>query len=379
MDNYYIYRVNVQYDGFYPENIRERSQGGKFIFNWRAYIDNLDIGDVVLVYFLGSGVRDGIYAITKVEEINARLYESNVIADILYSSNNNWHPIVSKKEYKSLFRGIMYRPRGAEIVISASNETQIINIIKESRELTHELTKIGVSLPGLSAPLILDFNKIPLVDPKRDYSPKLKRLNIVSAFWIRPKQATWLKFIGWLSNISTLFYKYKSGDLSHIKEFGRALGGIIKTYIGEHRLAVDFMISVPLSEEKRRQGEIDRVSFLCECLSDYLGIPYLNVLTLEGNISRVRYKRLGLSNRKFIRDYTANLRISRKGLKAVNDSKGKILIVDDVFTDGVTTETIKKFVFRQFPHNKIEIHKGTLGVMAKVNNISSKLRERWHN
>ena len=379
MDNYYIYRVNVSYDGFYPENIDERSDKDRFVFNWRGYLDNVEEGDIVLVYFLGPGCQDGIYAVTKVEEIIENGYENNVVAEILYASRDNWTPIIAKKDHVQTFRDIMYRPRGAEIILSSSNEESIVSILRTCTGLTRQLTKLNVTLPGISLPAAFSLDAIPLVNPQRDFKPWLKRRELTSAFWIRPRQASWMKYIRWMSYLSSLFYKYKSGDMTYTSEFARKLGEAIEAYVRDNSIDFDLMLSVPLCEYKKQHREIDRVRLLCEELSEIIQVPYEQAFVLQGKISRVSYKRRGLSTHQFITDYRGSLSISRKCVRNIRNGNGNILLVDDVLTDGVTTDLVRNFLHESLHPMELSVHVATLAVMAKVGNISPQLQKRWRN
>ena len=65
----YLYKINSSYDGFTPQKIEERMEKRTFLtFNWREYFDDVELGDIVFTYFIGSNVTKGIYLICKVSK-----------------------------------------------------------------------------------------------------------------------------------------------------------------------------------------------------------------------------------------------------------------------------------------------------------------------
>ena len=56
----YLYKINSSYDGFTPRKIEERMEKSTFLtFNWKEYFDEVELGDIVFTYFIGSTVTKG--------------------------------------------------------------------------------------------------------------------------------------------------------------------------------------------------------------------------------------------------------------------------------------------------------------------------------
>ena len=128
----------------------------------------------------------------------------------------------------------------------------------------------------------------------------------------------------------------------------------------------DYIINVPLSPDKKTDGELDRVDLVCEILSQVLNVSYAkNVLVLTQPISRRDYKRRGL-NYRFATDYF-NFLHWRTSYSLDNKN---ILIVDDVITDGKTLKTIAKKALNRYPHARL--YAATCGLMAKMRNMTSR-------
>jgi len=109
-------------------------------------------------------------------------------------------------------------------------------------------------------------------------------------------------------------------------------------------------------------------------------LPYEHLFILNGRISRRLYKKKGFFTEKFIADYKQNLTIRKKKILKglVNSGEGMILI-DDVYTDGVTTSTVIDCCRNISGCENLEVKVITLGLMVKVSNISDKYKRRLCN
>jgi predicted amidophosphoribosyltransferase len=56
---------------------------------------------------------------------------------------------------------------------------------------------------------------------------------------------------------------------------------------------------------------------------------------------------------------------------------GSILLIDDVYTDGLTTATIVDALKQKFPDGTVDVTIATLRIMAKQNNMNRDLIESW--
>ena len=80
---YFLYRINSGYDGFLPCHIPGRAYRQCISYNWRAYCENLEPGDIALTYFAGQGCRKGIFAVAKILSIKIGVRKSNVVGRLL--------------------------------------------------------------------------------------------------------------------------------------------------------------------------------------------------------------------------------------------------------------------------------------------------------
>lgn len=189
--------------------------------------------------------------------------------------------------------------------------------------------------------------------------------NIVSPFWILPRQSWWMKLSYSQHIISRIFYAFKSGYDLYARLFAEAIIIAIERNDCFKKVKFDFVTNVPLSPEKKAAGELDRVDLVCSILNLILGLPYLkDALVLSKPISRREYKFRGKSSSEFSGDY---FRFLEWNMKQSLDDK-RILVVDDVITDGKTLTTFAKKVHEKYP--KAQLYVATCGVMAKMRNMT---------
>lgn len=370
MSNYFIYRINTSYDGFTPEKIPERINNKKFQYNWGAYLEAVDKNDIVLTYFTGS-CRPGIYLISRVIATSIGKREANVEGKVI--AYNPQKPLVDRSRNKTLFEKLWVRPRGAELVVPESAERQIFELIKEYAPY--------VILPGSPEFPTLNLSDVPRIDLTQDISSYLARFKIIGTFWIRPSQASWIASApNWLSYITGSFSKFKGGDPSNVESFAVALSDQIIAHYKPTGRYFSAICSVPLNEAKKKAGEYDRVRELAVRVAGRIGVPYKPLFELAGNVSRRLYKLTGLAESCFKEDYLANLRIkeTRPFIEAINEGK-MLLLVDDVFTDGVTTRTIVEGCRNAVNDNRLEFVVATLGIMTKKRNMAARVYENWEN
>lgn len=374
-----MYRINPSYDGFFPSTIPERISRGIIKYNWGAYVESLERGDIVLTYFGGAGCRKGIYGIAVVRNVNVTSNEMNVTARLLHYSCDDRVPLVPVQEHRDLFQKIRTRPRGAEVVVPDSHSSAVYEALASNEELLAEARKWNIDLPGESRLRAISLRQIPLVNLDNDLSTGIQDKGLIPVFWIRPRQASWIvRAPRWLSHISRIFNAFKSGDSSRLDYLSDRMVQQIRRTAPRAQSVFSFILSVPLNETKRASGEVDRVRRLTEAISNKIRIPYLDIFKLQGNISRRLYKHLGYSTECFRKNYKKQLEVDtpRQLINSFNSGQ-KILLIDDVYTDGVTTAVIIDTLKQKFPNHEVNVTIATLGMMTKQNNMNRDLIESW--
>ena len=67
----FVYKINSGYDGFRPAVIPDRLEAdGRLALRWDRYIDSVEEGSEVWVYFKGPRLAEGIYARGRVTSID---------------------------------------------------------------------------------------------------------------------------------------------------------------------------------------------------------------------------------------------------------------------------------------------------------------------
>jgi len=373
---YFLYRINSGYDGFLPCHIPGRAYRQCISYNWRTYVQNLEPGDIALTYFTGQGCRKGIFAVAKILSIKIGVQESNVVGRLLSFSPDNRKPLIDVKENASLFSHLDSRCRGAEIIIPDYLDGMIYRLLCECGTIAAAYGPKSISKPGSTAIRAHSLRDVPPINYDH-LSRNLRKKGVLAAYWIRPTQATWMAHAPeWLQRITQIFHKFKTGDLSRLEVLALALAKRVIMQV-KTREKIGVLLSVPLNAQKQQNGEVDRVSALAKRVSTIVGVPYSRSLSLKGRVSRRLYKKHRLPNPQFQKRYRSNLRI-RHTPYLVNcvESGQDILLIDDVYTDGVTTETIVDLLRREFGE-RVRVKIATLGMMAKARNMNEDFSAAW--
>lgn len=134
----------------------------------------------------------------------------------------------------------------------------------------------------------------------------------------------------------------------------------------------DYITNIPLSPDKHKVKELDRVDAVCLHLTKLLEIPYVkNMLILSRPISRRLYKFLGKTSTQFINDYFRFLKWNKK---CSIDFKN-ILVVDDVVTDGKTLTAFARKIHERYPNARL--YAATCGIMAKKGNMKQVVIKKY--
>lgn len=379
MINYFIYRISSNYDGYTPSRIPYRTNNNRFIYNWNAYFESVNKGDIILTVFQGKGVNKGIYAITRVKGLRYHRNGNIVTGKIIYYSSNDKKPIIDNVDYPELFTILTnLRPRGSEIVIPQKYESEVYRMISEHKRLFQELKNKKVRLPGSPQLPTCDVTEIKRVK-KYEYIQNLN-YKLIPTFWVKPRQTTWMKNVdNQLNSLTRAFNLFKAGDLTHIEEFADAVEDQIRTKLKKEEVDnIGLITSVPLNNNKKKHKEIDRVKELAHRVADRLGIEYSPLFTLKGEISRRKFKNENISKRVFEQTYKNSLRItSLSRMKQLANENKMLLLMDDVLTDGLTTKIISDYCKSFKDCKNLNIIIVTLGIMVKKHNCTFQFIRRY--
>jgi len=362
---YYLYRINSQYDGFTPTRIPLRIQGGYMTYNWSQYFDEASRGDIVFTYFVGIDKPKGLYLISKIVK---KLEGNQVKAKVLNYDRKK--PVLPPAEFDKISKLIFNRPRGSVFTIPTFLDRIFDKLLQERISSDIEVSE-NIDCYSCFDKKEFPCDKCSIFD--RDYLINWQKEvqltisgyeGIVSPFWIIPYQSHWTKTSIRKHVLSRIFYNFKAGYTLYGTLFARAIKKAIGNDPSMKGIKYDYMMGVPLSPKKRKQGEADRVRIICETLSRLMKIKYLpDALSLAGHISRREY-RYDHTTTEFIRNYTEKLE-----LNVVRSIENKnTLIIDDVITDGKTLQTIAEKIKRQYPNS--HLFAATCGIFLKKPNAS---------
>ena len=251
---YYIYRISSSYNGFIPKIIEDRLTDDNYlIYNWYQYYDQLELNDIVFTYFTGKDIISGVYLISRISEIIGDKKAKGRVID--YSTST---PILTRNNLAKEWNRIFTRPRGSVFVIPPASEPFFDKLLK--RQVISEIEILDkFDCLNCIQENDFDFHSCPIFGIENLVNwnleanlsiPKYKE--IVSPFWIIPKQSWWLK-ISWKEHIiSKLFYALKSGYELYTRLFAEAMSIVMETDDRFRNLNFDFIINVPLSPDKKK-------------------------------------------------------------------------------------------------------------------------------
>ena len=362
---YYLYRISSLYDGFTPEQIPHRMEKKDvFYYNWNQYFDQVERGDIVFTYFIGRGVKRGVYLISKI----TKLISPNIAkAKVLLSDPQN--PILPDDELSKYSKVIFNRPRGSVFVIPTFLDPFFDEILRDKLISDIEITE-QIDCYECFEKTSFPCDKCSIFD--RDYMINFGKevsleilgyASITAPFWVIPYQSHWTKMTIRQHTVSRVFYNFKAGFRQYARLFSRGIKEAIRADPKMRNVKYDLMPGVPLSPRKKKNREIDRVKELCLELSKITNTKYLeNGLSLLRHISRKEYRKW-YSNTKFIEDYCKALKLNVRSLNGKN-----ILIIDDVITDGMTLRAICRKIKKKFPKSILYAAAGA--IMLKKANAS---------
>lgn len=311
----YLYKINSRFDGFSPKRIPDRLIEGRFLaLGWAKYLDAVSLGDEVWVVFIGGNFEHGVY----VKGLVSKIHADTGMVHIRIRESVTTSPLTDSETSVALCKAVAKRYRQVFLWPKEHNyyETCSLEGCANNQCLECDLWK---SYPRIN---------------QAHYNPPsaLRGMTIVPAYWIIPRRC-FLYYKNrtpapWVSRVSEMFYAFKVGE----KSYGYPLAAGIRAALNIRKLAgFDAIIPIPLSPEKAASKELDRTGTLSKNLGRLMGIRTLNYLELASPISKRRMLDQGYTPTEFRKHYAEKLQIDPK----IADL-GRILLLDDVITKGIT-------------------------------------------
>lgn len=342
----FVYKIWSGYDGFTPSKIEERmSKSGLLELSWIHYIDHLEKGNEIWIYFYGPGsFEPGVYVKGRAHRIDP---DAQVVT-LQVSKRSLGRPLAMgemaerigelvKVRYRQVFPvPLEWRPAASCTALSTADSC------KEHR---------CQFCPRWE-------NEFPQA---LSYGPPERLVGRVEEFatgyWAIPPRC-FLGTYGLKPGIrltSDLFYSFKWGQKNLAYPLALAL---IEGLQAKGRDSFDAIVPVPISPEKAESGEFHRTLALAKELSGLLGAPVCNCLNLSHPVSKRVLRNQGLSAVEFERLYKSYLRVGESLLKS-----GHVLLIDDVATYGSTLRVCAEAIQA---NSSCQVVAGTAALMIRV-------------
>jgi len=330
----FLYKVHSAFDGFTPSRIRERMRQKHLKLGWKRYLDVVDDGDEVWVFFRGPHkFEPGVYVKGRVlshdhgrEEVLLRVTKWSPTKPLT-------DPVTSKRIAETV------APRGRQVFVYPTDWDNPPDCDVDSTARTCRAHHCDTCPVWNEFPLI---QKSALGWPSRLDNDAVK--TFAPAFWAIPPRC-YLHQEGSISHeikhSTELFMRFKVGEEN--LAYPLALG-MFRALQARHQLEWDVLVPVPLSPDKIRKQELHRTRWLARELGEMLGARISEHLSLQYPISKRRLLKKGVGPAKYEKRYAKALVAGRR-LSNVS----RVLIVDDVCTHGSTLSCVARELQRLYP------------------------------
>ena len=318
----YLYKIYSNYDGFTPGRIPERIVEGRLLkVGWEHYIDVVNVGEEVWVYFFGTHrFENGVYVKGIVSRIDAR--NRNVWIRIREYSTSE--PLTDAATSQRVAEAVARR--NVQVFLlptewAVEPDCTVNDSADSCRKRQCESCPAWQALPKIGN----DDCRWPA-----RLSGKFARFS--PGLWVIPPRCYWrhAELSQPVHRSSELFYRFKTGESSLAFPLALAMYEVLKE---QRALEFDCVVPIPLSPDKVERGEINRTRLLARELSALLGVKVADVLSLSGPISKRRLLSAGLTQAQFESRYYQLLRVAPDVRKYA-----RILVLDDVCTQGSTLD-----------------------------------------
>jgi hypothetical protein len=321
----FLFKINSGFSGpggrFTPSRIAERLINGKYLdLGWKRYLDAVDKGDSVWIYFKGpQDYIPGVYAMGRVAAIDRATRHVRVRITI-------WRDTAPLTD----------RATTARVAAEVARWYEQVFVMPD-----HWQTAAGCSVNAGAASCAEHrcswcetWNSLPVIKQGDVGWPQ--RLGSIPstfapAYWVIPPRA-YLRHDqvrAGIRHTTDLFKSFKAGNRNLSHPF--ALGIHEALRVRDVGLEFDAIVPIPLTPDKAASGEIHRTRLLASELSQILDSPVVEALSLKSPISKRALLSMGYTVAQFEARYDAALVVDR-GIP----SGGRVLLVDDVCTKGST-------------------------------------------
>jgi hypothetical protein len=326
----FLYKIWTRYDGFTPQKIPERLDArGRLRLGWVQYLDLIDVGAEVWIYFHGSRSA-GVYVKGFVDEVDQaaacvflRLREISTDQPLTDAATN----VLVAEAVAQRYRQVFFLP---QTLLQPVADCTLDNCKARHCDRCDRWRAIpliedaNINWPGRLPAFLTDF---------------------VAAYWVVPSRC-FLWYEG--STVSTLvdagsdlFYRFKTGEARLAYPLARGVYEILRR---RRTLAFDCVVPVPLSPDKVEAQELNRTLALAREIAALLGTKVRPLLSLAAPISKRRLRNDGVTIRQFEQRYTDLLEVDVTGR-----GFSRVLLVDDVCDHGSTLRCATTRLLAEIP------------------------------
>jgi predicted amidophosphoribosyltransferase len=317
----WLYKIYSNYDGFRPAAIPERLRDGNLLeLGWERYLDDVETGDDVWVYFHGRHrFENGVYVKCMVRRVDRR--DRTVYLRVREYSISE--PLTDAVTSARVAAVVATRYRQVFLFPTELEPVPACDLATAASTCANRLCR--------SCPT---WQSLPLIRPADVAMPErvgAEVKDVVSAYWVIPSRcylhAEHKPVQVGVRRASEQFYRFKTGDQN--LAYPLALG-IFEALQARHLLEQDFdaVVPIPLSPDKESRHEINRTRLLARELALLLDVKPADLLKLDRPISK---RALGLAPRYFEARYARALEVS-----STVAQYRRIVLLDDVATWGST-------------------------------------------
>ncbi len=339
----FIYKIWSRYDGFYPGRVPDRMQRRSLQLGWDRYIDVVEHGQEIWVYFHGPhAFTNGVYVKGFVQSINTSAATVTLRVREYSTTDPLTDPFLSTR-----------------VAALAAPRYRQVFVLPEQWATPPECT-IGSTATSCKRRLCDDcstWSHLPLIAPEEHTTPRRlpdSTVGFAPAYWVIPSRCYLRAGLRrGVSHTSELFYRFKLGE--EALAYPLALG-IFEALRRRELVDFDAVVPIPLSPEKIDRGELHRTRALASELAQLLGARMHDVLELTSPFSKKAALAAGIGIQEFEREYYDKLRL-RVPVRLPN----RILLLDDVSTRGSTLRVARRRLLEANP--ACEIVTATAGQM----------------
>jgi predicted amidophosphoribosyltransferase len=360
----FLYKINSGYDGFRPARIPARlDANGRLALGWSRYIDAVEDGSEVWVYFKGPAhhrFEHGVYVKGEVDFVD-------VAANRVLLGN---------LEY-SIDAPLTDAGTSAQVATAVGTWYRQVFIFPEELEPVAVCTVGDEGAPSCAerrCRQCATWRGLPIIQADDVFWPERLDEDVedfIPGYWVLPPR-NFLYYTGRtvrrpVRQTSELFYRFKTGEQTLAFPLALAIAAALREQdAGEF----DCIIPIPLSPEKEQAGEIHRTRLLSVELGQLLEVPVRELLTLDRPISkRALMRDAGLNEDEFEAAYRDALDVDDE-----QDAPQRALLVDDVCTKGSTLTAAYQVLQDAFPGVQVvAVTAGQMTVRAVVRDADSLL------